>query len=238
MGQEEKHSLMQKSSIKRIPQSFINAAADFEKSKVDELKLSRKLAWIVAAISTAICGISIFAFLVALLTRSEPEPTILQVDKSTGFTSVMRSVKDTKEQYDEVINKYWLAQYIRACEGYDWFTISEQFEACKLMSAGDVAAEFSRKIQAPGSPLSILKDKGKVVVKITSISFFGETAQVRFTSEKLNASGDNVDNSPIQKWIATAAFQFKSGLMTEQQRLVNPLGFKAVTYRADPEVIK
>ena len=121
---------------------------------------------------------------------------------------------------------------------YDWFTISEQFEACKLMSDSDVAKENSRKVQAPGSPLSVLKDKGKVVVKITSIAFFGETAQVRFTSEKLNASGENVDNSPLQKWIATIAFQFKPGMMTEQQRLVNPLGFKAATYRVDPEVIK
>ena len=75
-------------------------------------------------------------------------------------------------------------------------------------------------------------------MKITSIAFFGETAQVRFTSEKLNASGENVDNSPLQKWIATIAFQFKPGMMTEQQRLVNPLGFKAATYRVDPEVIK
>ena len=106
------------------------------------------------------------------------------------------------------------------------------------MSDGDVAKEYSRKVQAPGSPLSVLKDKGKVVVKITSIAFFGETAQVRFTSEKLSASGENVDNSPLQKWIATIAFQFKPGMMTEQQRLVNPLGFKAATYRVDPEVIK
>ncbi|MBP7483723.1 MAG: type IV secretion system protein [Aquabacterium sp.] len=222
----------------RLPQSFAEAAADFEQSKILEIKRSRKIAWIIAMVSTAICSVSILAFLVALLTRTEPEPTILQVDKSTGATTVLRSVRDTKDQYDEVVNKYWLARYVSTCEGYDWFTISEQFEACKLMSDGDVAKEYSRKVQAPGAPLSVLKDKGKVVVKITSIAFFGETAQVRFTSEKLSASGENVDNSPLQKWIATIAFQFKPGMMTEQQRLVNPLGFKAATYRVDPEVIK
>ncbi len=163
----------------RLPQSFAEAAADFEQSKILEIKRSRKIAWIIAMVSTAICSVSILAFLVALLMRTEPEPTILQVDKSTGATTVLRSVRDTKDQYDEVVNKYWLAQYVRTCEGYDWFTISEQFEACKLMSDSDVAKENSRKVQAPGSPLSVLKDKGKVVVKITSIAFFGETAQVR-----------------------------------------------------------
>ncbi|MCW5223646.1 hypothetical protein D5041_21445 (plasmid) [Verminephrobacter aporrectodeae subsp. tuberculatae] len=222
----------------RLPQTFVEAAADFEKSKIEEIKRSRKVAWIIASISTAICSVSILAFLVALLMRTEPEPTILQVDKSTGATTVLRSVRDTKDQYDEVVNKYWLAQYVRTCEGYDWFTISEQFEACKLLSDGDVADSYARKVQAPGSPLLVLKEKGKVVIKIVSIAFFGETAQVRFTSEKLNASGENIDGSPLQKWIATIAFQFKPGLMTEQQRLANPLGFKAASYRVDPEVIK
>jgi type IV secretion system protein VirB8 len=222
----------------RLPQDFAEAAADFEKSKIEEVKKSRKIAWIIAAIGAALGVIGTITALVALLMRTEPEPTILEVDKSTGATTVLRSVRDSHDQYDEVVNKYWLAKYVRTCEGYDWFTISEQFEACKLMSDDDVAKEYSRKVQAPGAPLSVLKDKGKVVVKIISIAFFGETAQVRFTSEKLNASGENVDNSPLQKWIATIAFQFKPGMMTEQERLVNPLGFKAATYRVDPEVIK
>ncbi|HHW4679568.1 MAG TPA: virB8 family protein [Xylella sp.] len=230
--------LNQAAKLGRIPQTFMDAAADFEKSKIEEIKRSRKIAWIIAAVATAICSVSILAFLVALLTRSEPEPTILQVDKSTGATTVLRSVRDTQDKYDEVVNKYWLAQYVRTCEGYDWFTINEQYKACNLMSYGDVSKEYSRKIDAPGSPLKVLADKEKIVVNIVSIAFFGETAQVRFTTEKLSASGENLDHSPVQKWIATIAFEFKPGLMTEQQRLINPLGFKVATYRVDPEVMK
>ncbi|KXB10234.1 virB8 family protein [Xylella fastidiosa] len=224
--------------LARLPQTFVEAAVDFEKSKIEEIKRSRKIAWIIASVATVICSVSILAFLVALLTRSEPEPTILQVDKSTGATTVLRSVRDTKDHYDEVVNKYWLAQYVRTCEGYDWFTINDQFNACKLMSDGDVAKEYDSKVDAPGSPLKVLADKGKIVVGIVSIAFLGDTAQVRFTTEKLSASGENLDNSPVRKWIATIAFQFKPGLMTEQQRLINPLGFKVATYRVDPEVIQ
>lgn len=224
--------------LARLPQTFVEAAVDFEKSKIEEIKRSRKIAWIIASVATVICSVSILAFLVALLTRSEPEPTILQVDKSTGATTVLRSVRDTKDHYDEVVNKYWLAQYVRTCEGYDWFTINDQFNACKLMSDSDVAKEYSSKVDAPGSPLKVLADKGKIVVGIVSIAFLGDTAQVRFTTEKLSASGKNLDHSPVRKWIATIAFQFKPGLMTEQQRLINPLGFKVATYRVDPEVIQ
>lgn len=226
-------------SANRLPQDFMQAAASFEQSKIDEIKRSRKIAWGIAALSSGICTVSIVAFLVALLMRTEPEPVILKVDNSTGATTVMRSIKDDNDQFDEVINKYWLAQYVRLCESYDWYLIGENFEACKLMSEPDIAKAYDNKVQAANSPLSILKDKGKVVVKINSIAFVGETAQIRYTTEKLNNSGENTDGSPVQKWIATVAYLFKPNLqMTEQQRLYNPLGFKVLSYRVDAEVVK
>lgn len=222
----------------RQAQAFAQAAADFEHSKNEELKISRKLAWAIAFTATAICVISIMAFLVALLTRSEPEPTIITVDRSTGASTVLRSVKDVKDHYDDVVNKYWLANYVRAYEGYDWYTISEQFESVKLMSETPVATEYSKRVQAANSPLTMLKDKAKVSAKVTAIAFVGDLAQVRFTTEKINTDGENPDGAPVQKWIATIAFQFTNGLATEQQRFVNPLGFKVISYRVDPEVIK
>lgn len=222
---------------KRLPQSFVEAAADFERSKIEEIKRSRKTAWMIACVATSLCTVSLLAFLFALLTRTEPEPTILQVDNSTGATTMLRSIKDTQDKYDEVVNKYWLANYVRLRESYDWHTISEQFEAIKLMSQSDVANEYAKLVQAPHAPLTLLKDKDKIVAKITSISFIGELAQIRFTTEKQSMNGENNDSSPVQKWIATIAFAFKSGLMTEQERLINPLGFQTLSYRVDPEVI-
>ena len=222
----------------RIPQSFIEAAADFEISKIDEIKRSLKIAWWIAFAAMSICTISILAFLVALLTRTEPEPVILQVDKSSGFTSVHRSVKDANDTYDEVINRYWLANYVQLRESYDWFTIGEQYSAMKLMSTNDIFVAYSKAVQATEAPLTLYKDKARVSVKIMSITFISNVAQVRFTSEKKAPDGSNNDNSPVHRWIATVGFKFDAGLMTDQERLLNPLGFKATSYRLDPEVAK
>jgi type IV secretion system protein VirB8 len=227
-----------KQAAGRVPQEFADAAADFLRSKIEELKHSRKVAFWIAGVATSLCFLAVIAWLIATLTRTEPEPTIIQVDKSTGATTVLRSVKDTKDKYDEVVNKYWLATYVRQREGYDWYTISEQFEAVKLMSESDVADEYSKKVQSANAPLTTLKDKAKIVAKVSSIAFVGDLAQVRFTTEKQSMSGDNSDNAPVQKWIATIAYSFKAGLMTDQQRLINPLGYKTISYRVDPEVIK
>jgi type IV secretion system protein VirB8 len=222
----------------RLPQTFVQAALDFERSKLEELRSSRKIAWSIAFFATAMCAVCVVGIIVAMLMRSEPEPMILRVDNDTGAATVMRSVRDAHDRYDDVINKYWLANYVRAYQGYDWYTISEQFEAVKLMSESNVAAEYSATVQGPNAPLFALKDRAKIVAKVTAISFIGELAQVRFTTEKVSTSGENLDGSPVNKWIATVAFKFTNGLATEQQRLVNPLGFKVVSYRVDPEVIK
>lgn len=228
-----------KQASKRLPQSFAEAAADFERSKIEELKGSRKLAWRIAGVAVAICSVVILGQVAERLIRKDPAPTVLSMDKATGVTTVLRPLGDGKDQYDEVLTKYWLSQYVRTCEGYDWYTISDQVEACKLMSESNVAKEQNRKVQAPDAPLNVLKDKGKVVVKIGSIVFMGDSAQVRWTAQKVNQSGENLDGSPEQKWISTVVSEFRpTERMTEQERLVNPLGLKVLTYRVDPEVVK
>lgn len=240
-SQKPKQAVPEKAAApaNRSPQSFIKAAEDFERSKIEEIKFSRKVAWIIAGVATTICTVSIMAFLVALLNRTEPEPVVLKVDNETGATTILRSMRDAQDKYGEVVDKYWLATYVRNREGYDWYTISESFEATKLMSMDNVFSEYAKKVQAANSALVVLKEHGKVGIKITSIAFTGNLAQVRFTSEKLSSSGENQDSSPVQKWLATISYQFKpTGRMTEQERLVNPLGFNVISYRVDPEVLK
>lgn len=227
-------------TAKRAPQSFMEAASDFERMKVDEIRRSRAVAWRIASVATGLCAVSIVSVLIALLMRTEPEPVVLRVDNSTGDATMLRSVRDASDHYDEVVNKFWLGQYIRMCEGYDWYLIGEEVEGCKLMSSDAIAKEHETKVRAPTAPLEVLKDRGKIVAKVTSIVLLSdETAQVRFTTEKVGTSGSNDDSSPVQKWIGTVAYQFEPSLrMTDQQRLVNPLGFKAYGYRVDPEVVQ
>jgi type IV secretion system protein VirB8 len=222
----------------RAPQSFEEAAKDFEESKIIGLKLSRKIAWMVAGSAIVLAFLCVVAVLVALFNHQDPQPVILEHDTGTGAVTMARSIKDTQDRYGEVTDKYWIATYVRNRENYDWYSIGTDSEVVKLMSSPDVAAEYMREIQAPTAPLNVYKDKGKVVTKITSITFVGNVAQVRFTKERVSTSGENVDNSPVQSFIVTISYKFEAGLMTDQQRLINPLGFRTLTYRRDEEVVK
>jgi|WetSurMetagenome_2_1015567.scaffolds.fasta_scaffold151035_1 type IV secretion system protein VirB8 len=225
-------------SAKRIAQSFTAAAADFERQTGEEKEKSRVLAWRVATVSTAVTVITIAALLVSHLMHKDPDPVIIKVDNSTGATTVLRSIKDAQDHYDDIIDKYWLGQYVIERENYDWYTISTAVDKVTLMSSPSVGAAYNTAIKAKDSPLYILTDKFKIIAKISSITFVGDEAQVHYTTQKVSSSGLVADGSPVQKWIATISYKYDAGLMTEQQRLVNPLGFKVLTYRNDPEVIQ
>jgi type IV secretion system protein VirB8 len=226
-------------SMKRVPQVFTEAAADFERFRIEEIRKSRRIAWVVAIAAVVIAGIAVTGIALSFALKQEPAPVVLKVDNATGDVTMLRSLKDHNDHYGDVVNKYWLGNFVRTCERYDWFSITVDYKACELFMMPDVFKAYSSKIQDKASPLNVLKDRGKIDIRVISIVLLSaNNAQVRFTSQKLNAAGENPDGLPIQRWIATIAFQYRSIQMTEQQRLVNPLGFKVLSYRVDPEAMQ
>lgn len=222
----------------RAAQSFMEAAADFEKSKSEQLRASNKRLWIFAIGCLTFAGLATIAMLVAVLFRQEPEPWILQVDKATGSMTVIKHVEQQDASMQETIDRYWLSRYVLLREGYDWYTISDQYTAVSLMSNSATAAEYSKLVQAKGSPLEEYKDRKKVVVSINSIAFIGSTAQVRFTKTILTPSGESDPLLPPTNWIATIGAEYGKRDLTEAQRLINPLDFRVATYRVDSERVK
>ena len=219
------------------PQDFFSAAKQFETEKIDEVKTSRSLAWKVTAGIGLLAGLSIISQIAMVATRKDPEPWLIQIDSATGVATIRKNVKDAQAHYDEVVNKYWLKQYVQARENYDWNTVAADYNTVLLMSEPPIATEYANAAIAKDSPVETLKDKFKIIAKVTSISFIGDVAQVRFTKTKMSASGEVSTTEPPTNWIATVAFGFSNTKMTDDQRLVNPIDFRASSYRIDPEKV-
>lgn len=226
-------------SPKRLPQTFIEAAEAFEKSRITDLEKSRSIWQKVAFVATCVAGLAVIGIVLSFLLHREPEATVLRVDNATGNVEVLTSIKNAQHSYDEVVNRYWAANYVRICERYDWYLISTDFDTCSLMSTDAVGKQYAAKVKDKNGPLAILKDVGKIDVRIVSVSFLNDnTANIRFTSQALNAAGENNNNSPLQQWIATVVFDYDATFMTEQQRLVNPLGFTVHSYQVNAEAVR
>ena len=224
-----------KKPLNKQAKEYVQAAKDFEKSEIERVRKNAKLAWRLMAASMVITAISVAA--VAMLTPLKSvQPFVIRVDNNTGLTDTVSVMKQRQDSYDEIVDKYFLKQYVQYREGYDWETIQTTFDATKLMSTPAVASEFAALYNSENAPHKVLKNSRKVIVKVQSVAFLGELAQVRFTKQAIAVGGTTNDQqSPPMKMIATVAWEYQGGKMSEQDRLVNPLGFKVKSYRVDRE---
>lgn len=211
---------------------YLSEARSWETNKYNELEKSRKLAWMVATGAGVITFLSVIAL--AMLTPLKTAvPFVVRVDNATGAVDVVSALSNAKTNYDEVMNKYHLQQYVRWREGYAKSLIGEYYKNVGLMSSRNEQSKYSQLFAAknPQSPLKIYGDNGKSTITIKSVSFLKDNiALVRYTKLVENAA-----NEGLTHWAATVVFTYLGTPMTEQDRAVNPLGFQVLEYRNDPD---
>jgi type IV secretion system protein VirB8 len=153
------------------------------------------------------------------------------------LVTVLRPMRDEGITAGEALRKYFLAQYVHAREIFDPTDIQHAYQTVMLLSDIEVGREYDHWINPDNatSPVKLYAAKKvKRLVNIRSITFLApDTAQVRFTAiEKLDTS------ERPSYWIATLQFKFVQNSADEEERLINPVGFKVTSYRIDPEVTK
>lgn len=224
-----------KKSLSKEAQKYIQSAQDFEKSEIDRVRKNAKIAWRLSFVMVGVAALSVAA-VVMLTPLKTVQPFVIRVDNNTGLTDTVSVMKNRQDRYEEIVDKYFLRQYVQYRESYDWETIQTTFDATKLMSSPQVANEFAALYASETAPHKVLKNNRKVLVKVQSVAFLGDLAQVRFTKQAVEVGGgvDSQKNDPI-KMIATIAWEYQGGRMSEQDRLINPLGFKVLSYRVDRE---
>lgn len=139
-------------------------------------------------------------------------------------------------RYDEAVSKYFLAQYVRAREGYLDPAAEDAFRLVSILSGPAEQRRWADLYRGsnPQSPQNLYGPDGEAVIAIRAIGFINdEVANVRFR-RTVRQARQTVESD----WIATIAFSYTRAPMTEADRLRNPLGFQVVSYRADPEVIR
>lgn len=215
---------------------YFDEAKSWNADRVRQAERSRKFAWGVAGASAVIAMVAVAA-VAALAPLKTVEPFVVRVDRSTGGVDVVSALKsDTTLTYDEAVTKHFLAQYVRAREGWLFPAAEANFRQVSIMST---PAEQQRWADAfrptnPQSPQTLYGSNGEAQVAIRAVSFVADgVANVRF--QRTVRSAQQVTDTD---WIATVAFTFTKAPMAEGDRLRNPLGFQVTSYRSDPEVVR
>lgn len=217
--------------------TVFDAAINWESSRVLSVEKSERRAWRVAfaSVGAAVLAIAAIAMMMPL---KESVPYVIRVDNTTGVPDIVTAITDKAVTGDEVMDKYWLAQYVRARETYDWYTLQRDYNTVGLLSSANVGQGYAQLFEGKDA---LDKTYGKTVratVEILSVVPTGKnTGTVRFikTTKRVDQEGAP---GTVTKWVATVAYEYRStALIKESARLVNPFGFQVLTYRVDPEMV-
>lgn len=209
-------------------------AGSWANERTQSIYASRKVAWIVAMVATAIALLLALAIAFMLPLRTVVPHTLL-VDRQTGFVQALDPAQPQKIGADEALTRSFLAQYVIAREGFDIATVQGQFKKVALWSSGNAKSRYVSMMQAghPESPLTRFPRSTVIDVEIRSVSQLSEgSALVRFASTRRDpgAAAQQPEN-----WVAVIHYRYSAAPMTVEDRLVNPLGFEVTSYRKDAE---
>ena len=209
---------------------------DYEVSLRHLVDKSNKRAWTITFISLALTVLA-FGTLFALMPLKSVEPFVVRVDKITGMVDVMNAVDKRTMKYDESMDKYFASEYVKRREGYHYDLLQQDYVYTQLNSSKDIARSYREIYSGNDARDKRLKDKTEISPKIISVTLNegggSTTARIR-----LNLTRKKKNHAAIESIkIITLSYKYFPRLMqTEEERLLNPLGFKVMTYRVDREV--
>lgn len=220
----------------QLESEYLKEAQYWETDATWQRQKSEKRAWRVATASLIVSLMSVGAVL-GLTPLKTVEPFVVRVDNSTGLVDVMTGLTDSKETYEQSVNKYFIAKYLEARESYLPETRDHQRKIVGLFSDNSVSQEYAAYTdyrRNKFAPINVYGDSASVEMKIKNISFISDNVALVRYYKVVERAGKKTEPS---HWISTIAFSYVQAPMTESDRLINPLGFQVNEYRNDPEVV-
>ncbi|EAJ0412384.1 type IV secretion system protein [Campylobacter upsaliensis] len=218
--------------------SIYKDSFDFETSVKYLIEQSNKKAWLIAIVSVFITLLSILAVLV-LTPLKTVEPYVIRVDNTTGMVDILTTLDEKQITQNEALDKHFIGQYIKAREGYFFDMLNQDYIFTQLFSSPEVAESYRAIYSGENSRDSRLGSFTKVEVNILSV-VLGESNGIKTATARINLKSTNKNSKEesLSTKVITLSYKYLLNEMQEKNRILNPLGFKVLTYRIDEEISK
>jgi type IV secretion system protein VirB8 len=220
--------------------AYFAEAASWDRDRVAMQRRSARVAWWVAGAGWSATLALVFG-LVILMPLKRVEPYVIRVDNASGMVDVV-PVYVGHEAMPEAVSRYFLTHYVTVCERFDFPTAESDYEECGAFHTpqrNQVWYAAWAKTN-PNSPLNLYRDGTTVEARVTSVSFFTRSdgvtdlAQVRYVKAKRQAGSSDEQRS---YFIASIRYAFAAPPNEPAMRRWNPLGFKVIDFRSEPEAL-
>src|ERR1700678_4554896 len=221
-------------------EEYFREAESWDADRAEQGLRNLKLAgWVAAAGWT--CAIACAAALVVLMPLKGVEPFVVRVDNATGIVDVVPPY-DGRATPQEAVTRYFLTHYVTTCERFNFYTAESDYEECGAFHSPARNQVWYAQWTAtnPASPLNVHKDRSTVRAQVTSVSFFtrangiADLAQGRYLKAFRQGAGSE---ESFTHWVATIQYVYAGPAQDPKVRRWNPLGFKIVDFRTEPEVL-
>lgn len=209
-------------------------AFSFESSRIEMIEKSEKRAWACAkglGLTTCVLGIAI----ACMMPLKTTVPYVFEVDKNTGQTELIEVADPKKIPHSQLMDKFWLASYLRSRESYDYSVVDMEFNKVRELSMPNVFEPYKRQFMGDKSLDRILGPAKSIRIELLSVMPEGNgIAQVRFIRRMIN--NDTMRPESESYWTAKIGYEYIPNYTKDGSRLlVNPFGFKVTSYQLDQD---
>lgn len=224
----------------RALEGYFAEAASWDADRVAQSRRSSRVAWCVAGAGWMCTGF-VAAALMLLMPLKRVEPFVIRVNDTSGVVDVV-PVYDRNATLPEAVTRYFLTHYLTVCERFNYETAESDYEECGAFHTAQRNQDWFAQwtLSNPGSPFNVYKDGTSVHVQVSAVSFFSRTNGVSDLAHVRYVKARRTPGSAEEKrthWIATVQYAYAEPSSDPKTRGWNPLGFKIVQFRPEPEVV-
>jgi type IV secretion system protein VirB8 len=214
--------------------AYYKEAATWNRDRIEAMHKSQRRAWWVAIGAGTIALLEAGA-LILLTPLKTVEPYTLLVDRTTGYVQALKPLDADKIAPDAALTQSFLVQYVIARESFDIDTVNVNYNKVASWSAEQARSGYLSSVQVsnPQSPLILYPRTTVIETRVKSVSPLGRNvALVRFDTIRRDSGGQV--QAP-RSWVSVIRYRFSGEPASLEERFVNPLGFRVLRYRRDPE---
>jgi type IV secretion system protein VirB8 len=219
--------------------AYFREAADWDADRVAQAQIATRNARLLS-LGFGFIAVSALVAVSALIPLKTVEPYLIRVDNTSGVVDVVPGF-DGDTPLSEAVTRFLLSHYVTTCERFAAAVAEQDYAECGAFHAPLRNQQWASlwATANPNSPLNRFRDGTTVRAEVRAVTFFDrasgekDLAQVRF-SRSLRQGGDGAERST--QWIASIHYAYGKPPADPKTRRWNPLGFRILDYRLEPEI--
>ncbi|WP_210461816.1 virB8 family protein [Pantoea ananatis] len=218
---------------------LIASSRNFEQSKIDHERRTRKAGFVVGGAGLLIAIMSLSA-VIYMLPLKQTDVELYTVDNTTGRVEHITRTSKTSLTAVEAVEKAKVARYIRLREGYNYFSLQHDYDTVQIYGTPDVNNQYLAWYAGKNAPDVVYQNAAYVAtVEIISSQISDATAPDKLANVRIKKTirrvSDNLTRT--EYWDIRMTFHFEMDKeMKDTEREENEFGMTVTSYQRDKEI--